>query len=328
MPSAALRVLLMLSICSAACGNSSGLPEDMSSGTDTPGMPGSNPICDQLVAIDELDRPELMLVVDRSGSMEFELAQSGGPKWPVLRDALSSTVQSTREVAFGLSMFPADDGCAPGGVDVELGGANLPAVDGVLVAAEPAGGTPTHTTLAAMAAYFDSTPPSSGGRFILLATDGEPNCGGTPFTPASSVPETLAELESLAASGIRTFVLGFDAAAGTDPQVLTLMAQAGGTGQYYPAESPAELKTAIDDITASVMLPPCDYRLDFEVGDPDELGVTIDGDPIARDPTNGWSYDPSTGVLTFRGQACETLQSGTADEVRFSLESCGTIPIE
>ena len=36
---------------------------------------------------------------------------------------------------------------------------------------------------------------------------------------------------------------------------------------------------------------------------------------IAKDATNGWSYDPVTNKLSFNGSSCTQLKSGTVKDI-------------
>jgi len=66
--------------------------------------------------------PSVMLVIDRSGSMNFDFAGNAGPpfgmpltgprRWAVLRSTLEATLsQFDEQVAFGVVLFPGDDLC-------------------------------------------------------------------------------------------------------------------------------------------------------------------------------------------------------------------------
>ena len=125
------------------------------------------------------------------------------------------------------------------------------AIDQVLLAVNPGGGTPSSKALA----FADNTlgPIYSTDRptYILLLTDGLPNCNQTldpgtcvctedpsycnSSTPSSSLlcldqDGTVAEITTLANKGTETIVLGFgaDTASGDGPIVLSAMGVAGG----------------------------------------------------------------------------------------------------
>ena len=36
---------------------------------------------------------------------------------------------------------------------------------------------------------------------------------------------------------------------------------------------------------------------------------------VARDPVNGWDYDPETNKVTFYGEACALIQNGQVEDI-------------
>jgi hypothetical protein len=178
------------------------------------------------------------------------------------------------------------------------------------------GATPTHTSLDAARAYYGAIPVNPIGRYVLLATDGLPNCG--PPLPdggtEETIDETVAAVQALHDAGIITYVLGFGMDLTGDPTALSRMATAGGTGMPYSATSAAELDMALDAIAAEITPASCTIELDGPTRDPMLLRVSFDGGAlIPRNPahTSGWDYDPATNTITFYGAECTALQSGS-----------------
>src|SRR5215813_3110415 len=57
--------------------------------------------------------PDLMIVLDRSGSMSSAPGSGGASKWAQVTGALNSTVmQLQSQIKFGLEYFPTDSDCA------------------------------------------------------------------------------------------------------------------------------------------------------------------------------------------------------------------------
>ncbi len=196
----------------------------------------------------------MLLVVDKSSSMNGTDEFTEG-RWATLGTALGSALDDAREhVNFGLQFFPfADDPedtpttCqTPASLDVLVpigaGVDTVPVIVDALADYEPAGGTPTADALAHALDYFANGDGSAlkGDRYVLLATDGGPNCneglecdadsctinlenetataacGGNccdPMVAGSAVncldeDRTVAQVTALAEQGIKTFVVG------------------------------------------------------------------------------------------------------------------------
>ena len=282
-----------------------------------------DPICDEQVPIQIIEArpPDLLLVVDKSGSMGENLS-TGQAKWPIMRSALTSVVGARDEgIRFGLMTYPQNNECAVGTVGTPIADSTSAAIAGTLNGINPDGGTPTDTTLAGALAYYNSIPTNVNGRYVLLATDGLPNCGpGDPRDPR--VTESVAAVAALLDAGIPTFVLGFGSVGNNDPDALQAMAAAGGTDAFYAANSPAELQAALEAIAGEVTLPSCTFALSAAPADPAKIDLLFDDQQVARDTQNGWEYDPGQNAITLFGDACARLQSGAVSSVNIDF-GCG-----
>lgn len=269
--------------------------------------------------------PDILLVVDKSGSMKEDLG-SGQQKWPVMRDALDTVVgQYQGGIQFGLMLFPQGSECDAGTVRADIAVQNGGAISNELQNTRPDGGTPTHTTLAAALSYYQGVPPAAGGQYVLLATDGEPNCGDPNDDQAPTVTESISAINGLKSASIKTFVLGFGGTVNNHPDTLQRMAQAGGTGDYFAANSPDDLATALDAIASAVGFPSCSFRLNQTPDDPSLLSVFEDSDQIQRDQRHqdGWDYNANTNTITFYGASCDAIHGGSTDSVRIEFGGCG-----
>jgi hypothetical protein len=148
----------------------------------------------------------VLLVMDKSGSMNDTPEGYNQTKWDALHTALSTALGAVRGVVnFGLEFFPATanpnlpipDPCAGDDsnrccemptdspptmtVDIGPGHDTVPDILRQLNDAEAVGGTPTAYALSRAAAYFTDGPGAElgGTRIVLLATDGAPNCNST-----------------------------------------------------------------------------------------------------------------------------------------------------
>jgi hypothetical protein len=157
------------------------------------------------------------------------------------------------------------DACGPGVLQVAVTPDSSAQIDGVLEALAPMGATPTAASLRVAADALDNAFDATGrAKYIVLLTDGAPNCNGALVatsanclegtdqcaspgacvaadgTPESAAPygcldkdNTVSTVQDLHDNhGIDTFVIGFGAdfasASSAANDTLNLMAQAGG----------------------------------------------------------------------------------------------------
>ena len=280
------------------------------------------------------DPPDLLVVLDRSGSMT-DIPAVFPPvfntKWNIMQDALKSiTAAKDTAIKFGLMDFSSDGNCgasATPNVGIALG--THTAVNSYYATRTPTGNTPSHLALGAALTYFNSIPVNPAGRYVLFATDGLPNCkGGDPNTTA--YPETVAAVAALKAAGIPTYVLGLDSFA--NQTVLNDAAVAGGEAQsgttkYYNAADPTSLAAALQAIAGGIIVPSCTFALTSAPPDPDNVTVTINGTAIPRSPSHadGWDYYPDAMTITFFGNTCSTIQMGASTNVSFAYGCPGPV---
>jgi hypothetical protein len=144
-----------------------------------------------------------LLVVDRSASMLGPLPGQTRSKWEVVREELSSVLEaaSPRSIrdccTLGLELFPSSASsepiplaCAgppsrccelPGGsemnIDIDPEVDTVPLITNALAAAAPAGATPTARALARAYDYLTiGAGAALPSKYVLLVTDGGPNC--------------------------------------------------------------------------------------------------------------------------------------------------------
>jgi hypothetical protein len=263
--------------------------------------------------------PDLHLVVDKSGSMADRLGKpffgTSEVKWTVMRDTLQATVEHfASTVRFGLTLFPGDRSCGPGGIDVPLELGNGARITSTLQAVRPAGNTPTATTIRAVQQYLAGIDGETE-RHILLATDGMPNCDW------AADQATVAAVKQARAAGLKTFVVGFGEIFAANPFLLDQLAEAGGTAtsgehKFYLASDEEQLKQALFAIAGGLVVPSCTYALDSAPPEPDKVTVTFDGQAVARDGSHasGWDFTGDK-ELTFFGAECDRLAGGSVSQI-------------
>lgn len=291
----------------------------------------------QDIAVENLgDPPDLLIVLDRSGSMSGPIPSfppTFTPKWTIMRDAVNAVVtQRQNNIRFGLSEFPTDDDCAVAGaaavrVPIDLGQA--PEVAQYFMVRSPNGNTPAAAGLQAALAHYNSIPVNPAGRYVLFATDGEPNCDVDAATAGAA---TVAAVNALRSAGIRTYVLGFGGAFATgtvlnDAALAGGVPRAGGPPHYYAANNAAELDAALQAISGGIIVPSCSYALATRPPDPEDVTVTLNGQTVPRSTmhTNGWDYHPDAMTITFFGTYCDQITSGAIGNVAFSYGCPGPV---
>jgi hypothetical protein len=302
----------------------------------------------QFASGDTLLDPRILLVIDKSGSME-QPDSSGQRKWDAARNALGVVVTSLNDaIEFGLMLYPHGDAqndvCREGNLVQDVQVTNADDIIATLSATEPGGGTPTAVTLAAARGVLDDLGnPDGGARAIILATDGGPNCNesldGDTCRCVSPNPgdcqnggagnclddaNAIAAAAQLNASGYPVFVVGID---GTEAftDVLDAFAEAGGTAQagatkFYGVDDQAELQGALEDIAVRIGV----CRFDLESNFLAQLAtVTVNGNAVARDSgrVNGWDQvDPNT--IELFGVPCDDAVSGGAGATVVDIQVC------
>jgi hypothetical protein len=253
--------------------------------------------------------PNLLIVLDRTGSMDGEVAGSGGQtRWEVAAAAVESVLSNYEgSVNFGLNLFSActGNGCAPGTI-VQPIGATAAAINQAVAQATLCFSGENETviggTLASLVGEQSLQEPGRDNA-ILLLTDGHDNCGGGGAQAAADLLNQTVP--------VKVYVVGFSS--GVDATELDGIAQAAGTAPYYQADDATQLNAALQAIAGSVAT--CTFVLDTT---PDgDIYVFFNNDPsgVPKDGTDGWTYDPDTRTLTFHGAACDAIKDGDVDDI-------------
>jgi hypothetical protein len=311
-------------------------PEDTQAGTGTETGPGDgdgdgDPTTDensetegcQLLDVILIPQtPSLVLLVDQSGSMNDDFG--GNTRWNVIVDVLVNPMmgivpQFADEFRLGLTLYTSQNGNLDGMpcpllTEVAPALDNAPPIETLLNMSMPIGDTPTGESLDAVWQALDALDVP-GRKYIVLATDGEPDTCDVP-NPEMGQPESLAAAQAAFAAGIETHIISVGA--DVSAQHLQEMANAGQGVQpgdpdapYYQALDQAALLDAFDSILASVRS--CQLDLMTPLTPDVAMGCTVEinGIPVPLDDPNGWQLNTETEIELL-GTACEALQEGTS----------------
>lgn len=301
------------------------------------------------------------LVVDRSGSMADLVGSLS--KYNTTTSALVNLIEKTGwRSEFALTLFPSKSGsaCATGSEVLSMQPGDTKelfdqGIQGPIakkfaqgLAVVPKGGTPTGKTMAALVPKLKNAGPNT---FVLLATDGGPNCNESvtcgagecipnieqqpgcqapvnccdptadpQFTNTNCLDSDtpLAAVATLAQMGVKTIVVGIPGSA-EYATLLNLLAVAGGAPRegdtrYYRVDDLSTLEELLLKIGSEVTVS-CDISLDSPPQDQSQVNVFFDKSLVLFDEANGWQWlGPTT--IGLRGKACDDLLSGAVNTVQ------------
>ncbi|MEM6291326.1 MAG: VWA domain-containing protein [Myxococcota bacterium] len=268
--------------------------------------------------ITQLD-PNVMILLDRSGSMSDDVPGSGQSRWDVAKTVVNATVaEFNQEVRFGLATFSAcipGQSCSPGAIEIAVSPNNAGAITQFMNGTDDGifgylcnSGQPETSTGRSLDALVGNPLLQDPGRdnAVLLITDGGESQECTPVDGPTGAGNLFAQ-----DIPVRTFAVGF----GFSGPQLEAIAQAGGTGQSYTADDQASLNTALSTILGGIAS--CTFQLDEVPPDPNELYVFLNSDPagIPVDAANGYTYDPGTNSITLHGTTCDAVVNGDSAKV-------------
>jgi hypothetical protein len=279
---------------------------------------------------------EILIIFDRSVSM-LDPATGGscgnptpcGSKWKEMTTAVQQVVMQTdTTINWGLKLFADMGACGvAASATVPVAAGNGAAISAALTGSAPGGHTPTRVAVQAGAAYLKSlTTPNP--KYILLATDGIPNCipGNKSQTAYDMAGATQAVMDA-AGMGIPTFVLGVGTGGSSadamvfDP-TLTSLATAGGkpragTPNYYHVSSSADVVAALATIQGQANS--CVFNLAQVPPDPTNIAIRGSGNTrVPQDPTHveGWDYGPGMRSVQLYGSYCAHVVDGTLTDIQ------------
>jgi hypothetical protein len=323
-----------------------GLPNPSAGGGGGGGGGGSGDGCEVKTVRSSQINPDILIVLDRSTSMQME----GPDRWTPSRNAVKEVTSALdQQINFGLMLFPGGGvggllgggilDCSPGRVAVPIGQTTSDEISAALERVQLLAGTPTAATLRAahraLGSGLSSPDRIEGGKYVLLVTDGAPNChngqlgSGFGGMDQAAVDDTVAAVRELAQDGIKTYVIGYDTRNDAAlSAALDRMAVAGDTGdkRHRPVEDQRSLQAMLQEIAGGAIS--CAWALDTVPEDPSFVKVQVDGRQLNLNDPNGWRLDVKDGVatVTVQGNACDTLRSG-GDHTLHVEVTCEMVPL-
>jgi len=303
-------------------------------GSTPPGGGGVNNECASVKAQAEKLPLEMIVVLDKSGSM-CEYTSGTNPrdcnnassKWKVVTKALETFFRSfeSTDITVSLIAFPNGNECSASSYQTPIERQKLPLGADALVTRmnglSPNGSTPTTPAAQGAVNYAKTVETAQAGKgktVIVFATDGYPqDCSGNSIDAAGNVLATVS-------TTIKSYVIGV----GGLLQDLDRLAAKGGTTKAILV-STADTAKAATDLTAAlsqirgaslsceyaVPAPPAGQTLDvnkvnvqftLQGGQPETL-------PYSADCSNakGWRYDNATAPTKIQlcQNACDNVKS-------------------
>jgi hypothetical protein len=307
----------------------------------------------------------VLLALDKSGTMTLSDGTTA-TRWGDLTAAVPAALSDFAGVLrLGLEFFPAatvaltcqatltNNQCcvmpevtSPLTVPVQAGTLALSAIQNALSTVSPGGGTPMAAALERAYHYYTGEGSAlTGDKYVLLVTDGGPNCNtelttecpadhctrnldgnlavcppsgtisccNSPVLYSACLDDTRVadRISQLRLAGIRTIVVGLP---GSAPYAayLDVFATAGGMASgAYLATDGANLTSILRSIMAS-LAPDCQITLDAPPPDITRTNVLVDCAPVTSTTTDAdgsWTYDPASVSVMLTGAVCDAIRS-------------------
>ena len=293
-----------------------------------------------------------------------EPAPGGGNRYDAVRIAVIDLVRNLGPLAkVGAAVLPKKGGGAEcvAGEEVfpvtqgdVITGSDGPTTNGLRLATitNPEGGTPVSATLEVLTPTLLGL---SGETYVVIATDGGPNCNDQAMCDASGCmlnieqvfgcdpnvnccapngvggpthcvdqAATIAAIDKLVAAGVHVVTLGIPGSE-TYAAVLDAMAVAGGlprpgAPKYYRVDQLGEIGSVLAEIAKVAIT--CEFTL---IDPPQEQGFTnvyLDGQVLTYGLPDGWTWEPPSTVRLV-GASCDRVQAGKVVNVQI-VSGCPT----
>jgi len=166
----------------------------------------------------EAKQVNILLVIDKSGSMQDTPTGFATDKWTAMKTALTAALDPVKGViSFGLELYPYNPttpipyACGSAccqmptqataiNIPVESGTTGVPKILSFIGSQSPGGGTPTAEALKQALWYYTAGAGAGlqGDKYVVLATDGAPNCNAALTCDAA---HCTANLDAIGSTG-------------------------------------------------------------------------------------------------------------------------------
>ena len=262
--------------------------------------------------------PNVLLIVDRSGSMESNRF-GAVTRWEALDGALFDPASGLvpgleSSVRFGIAMY-SNDTRSPACPDLYTVPCALNNAEPIeaeyTLRTPPRGDTPTGESISAVLGMIDTLVPersATSPTFFVLATDGEPDlCADGTALDEGRAASVAATTEAFG-MGINTYVVSVGAEVSTTHLQDVANAGAGTSGApFYVATDTAGLVDALRTIIRGVAS--CDVRLEGMVVPSLACDGTVRLGPDALMCGTDWMLLDDGRTIRLLGAACDRLQS-------------------
>ena len=268
------------------------------------------------------ESPEVIVALDRSLGMGTRFGDS--TVLAVSRDAIAQHATHYQKVIrFGYVGFPGagnvcsqQAGCCASMVSLPNG--NFAAFDIALHACDQNSSPgcsiagyqrPTTSALTSCDLVFSSPPPDGIKRYVLLVSNGRPDCG---VNQNSGCVDAQNAANELARNNVRTIVVAPGQLEQDTVDCLRQIALYGGADDppyLHPASNPAELTDEIRDITRAIAMDACqlDLPTTTPIEDPDRAAIFWKDMRIPRHRTEGWELTVNGYEVVLHGEWCDRL---------------------
>ncbi|MFI5307086.1 MAG: hypothetical protein ACHQ53_07035, partial [Polyangiales bacterium] len=299
----------------------------------------------------------VLLIFDRSLSMNDQW--NGMPKWQAAGTAVINALQPLANLlTIGAELFPSPNSSGGGCIDPTgitcaiLGGdptqfcnvnpitapdevAFKPGPQAIMELMtgsngapkyQPVGATPTAEAVK-MSDMALSSATLTGPIVAIIITDGEPNCMWDQNATITTITNWLNQKQ------IKTYVVGLPGAGmGNGPMVLTALAQAGGTMDYFTPDDSMKLQMKLQEVVSQVVssgFDSCSIDLMPPTSSPDKLQLVVEEaamkgmlEMVPHDlggTAGGWTISADGSHVDLTGGVCNSAKAGTFSQLTFQF---------